>query len=511
MVDMLLVTALPIEYEALRDVLSSGHSCWSAVTNWQRQRAPRVGGVLPSYESGTLVHAVSGLSLSLAMAQARRMGPLDVGPLTAALAVSLGAEAILMSGVCAGNPRRLALGDVIISDSVWSYEEGKRTGAGLQPDVRTLPMSRHWADIAPALNQSAYQSKRNLNAYEQELWSLELLRSRKDPRAHVAFTRFFPSAKDWPRVEGNLVRRGWAKHTPAGPLQILAKGKRYIKEEHLTAARTITGLPFEVHLGPIASGSAVVKDGVTFPRLEQHVRTVLGLEMEAAAVGSAAEILGISQWAVIKGVMDHADRNKDDRLRKFAATASAEVLVELLHQAYGPVAAPSGAPLPVTRAQGHATAPGLLWAPYQGVLRIAFKAWQSIVLKSCAPLAEWHTSDPLPVPEVAGGLPAFEFRVVEERLCALAEASAINELEHEAVIDEVRLQVREVRRHLADDVKHIQNRGDSIFDLNDGPLDDELAKNRLSGLATLVAEFERFNLGAVEQKFESVVARQESL
>ena len=86
-------------------------------------------------------------------------------------------------------------------------------------------------------------------------------------------------------------------------------------------------LPIAIKTGPIASGNVVVKDGVTWDKLKKMgVRSVLGLEMEAAAIGEIARGCGVAEWIVIKGVMDHADPRKDDRFKPFAARASAEAL-----------------------------------------------------------------------------------------------------------------------------------------------------------------------------------------
>jgi hypothetical protein len=54
--------------------------------------------------------------------------------------------------------------------------------------------------------------------------------------------------------------------------------------------------------------------------------------MEAAAIGRAAFDAGLDRWVVVKGVMDHADPNKDDRYKPFAARASAEVLFAFLEE-----------------------------------------------------------------------------------------------------------------------------------------------------------------------------------
>jgi hypothetical protein len=81
----------------------------------------------------------------------------------------------------------------------------------------------------------------------------------------------------------------------------------------------------------MASGNAVVKDGVTWESLKGlGVRTVIGLEMEAAAIAQVAHRLEVPLWIVVKGVMDYADPKKDDRFKPFAAMASAQVLIRIL-------------------------------------------------------------------------------------------------------------------------------------------------------------------------------------
>lgn len=54
--------------------------------------------------------------------------------------------------------------------------------------------------------------------------------------------------------------------------------------------------------------------------------------MEAATIADVAAQNNIANWIVIKGVMDYADPNKEDRYKPFAAKASAEVLRQFMCQ-----------------------------------------------------------------------------------------------------------------------------------------------------------------------------------
>ncbi len=99
-------------------------------------------------------------------------------------------------------------------------------------------------------------------------------------------------------------------------------------------------LPFGLVVGPMATGNAVVQDGTTWARLGgMGVRTITGLEMEAATIATIAETQQIPFWLVAKGVMDHADPNKRDHYKNFAAKASAEVLYALLRKLAGTITA----------------------------------------------------------------------------------------------------------------------------------------------------------------------------
>ncbi len=91
-------------------------------------------------------------------------------------------------------------------------------------------------------------------------------------------------------------------------------------------------LPFEVVVGPMATGNVVMERPEIWDELSgMGVRDITGLEMEAAAIATVAQTEQVPFLLVAKGVMDHA-ANKEDRYKRFAAKASAEVLFALLTQ-----------------------------------------------------------------------------------------------------------------------------------------------------------------------------------
>ncbi len=84
--------------------------------------------------------------------------------------------------------------------------------------------------------------------------------------------------------------------------------------------------PFRVHVGPIASGKTVRQDPELFHQIAMFSRKVLGVEMEAAAIGCVAERSSIPS-VIAKAVSDYGDADKDDGFRKFACHAAASFLL----------------------------------------------------------------------------------------------------------------------------------------------------------------------------------------
>jgi hypothetical protein len=80
--------------------------------------------------------------------------------------------------------------------------------------------------------------------------------------------------------------------------------------------------------------------------------------------------LAVPHWVVVKGVMDYADPNKDDRIKPFAARASAEVLLRLLQSVpFEPAPASDGRPISGTNIVGDVTGSNITISQNFGVPR----------------------------------------------------------------------------------------------------------------------------------------------
>lgn len=234
-----------------------------------------------------------------------------------------------MCGVCAGNPAEMALGDVIVAEIVYTYDEGKQKRNSFEGDHRQSQISDTWLRAAQDLTPTGLPSFGEPSEGEARTWLLQRLYAGDDPRHHPARQRYFPSST-WEKRTRDLQDSGLVLRD--GPrLSLTDRGRSVVEENLFYDVDGPTRLPFEIRVGPIASGNVVVKDGLTWEKLKKWgVRSVLGLEMEASAMGSIAHRLAVPKWIVAKGVMDHADPRKDDRYKPFAARASAEVLFKFL-------------------------------------------------------------------------------------------------------------------------------------------------------------------------------------
>jgi len=90
----------------------------------------------------------------------------------------------------------------------------------------------------------------------------------------------------------------------------------------------------KLHIGPIATGSAVIADTDYIKGIIDQNRKVLGIEMEIYGLFAAVENSAEPKPKVfaLKSVCDHGDENKGDEYQRFAAYTSANVLKLLMEK-----------------------------------------------------------------------------------------------------------------------------------------------------------------------------------
>lgn len=320
-VDALVIAALPEEHEAARQAATTPLAGNAGVASWRNgEPASPAPYLVGSYE------VAGGQPITVALARPTRMGSDSTASVAASLVERLRPQCLAMCGVCAGNPGAVALGDVVISEMAYRYTEGKQTRQGFLGDLRPVPVPDPWLRAAQEMKPDGLPTYSETASEEDaQLWFLERLHSGDQPRAHPALRRYFPGdtwrtrLEAW-RSDGLLTWTG-------ADWQLTEAGRERIQYALYHDVNGPERLPFAIKVGPIASGDVVVKDGLTWGRLARRgVRSVVGLDMEAASIATIAHRLLVPSWVVVKGVMDHADPRKDDRYKPFAARASAQVL-----------------------------------------------------------------------------------------------------------------------------------------------------------------------------------------
>jgi hypothetical protein len=124
-----------------------------------------------------------------------------------------------------------------------------------------------------------------------------------------------------------------------GTTALTAAGRKHIERVLLVNRNKLPeAKQLRVHVGPIASGNRVMQDDGLFPWLAASVRKVLGVEMEVAAIGALAWTKRLEYSVAMKAVMDHADTDKSDNFKAFAARASAECLLAFVQKHVPPLA-----------------------------------------------------------------------------------------------------------------------------------------------------------------------------
>lgn len=332
-IDVLIITAIPLEYDA---VLSVDTGAVPSST-WLTRPGPT--GFDLAFRSFL---TPTGSPLRIAVTRPFTMGVMATAAAAAPLVTAYRPRCLAMCGVCAGRRGHVNLGDVIIADTLWTYDTGAivveaddqgRSVERFKADPLTYNLSAFWKHRAETFLPAALATwvADRPRSYEHQIdWLLARLHAGDDLPDH-------PDRKthcaDYSTLIPMLRKRGLLK--PTG-LRLTPTGRATIEDRLLLHP---DGLPepdaFIVRVGPIGTGTDLVRDPHIFDKLSERQRKVLGLEMEAAAIGAVAHLHDIDHALVMKGVMDHADLDKSDNYKPFAARASAECLIAFLRDNLG--------------------------------------------------------------------------------------------------------------------------------------------------------------------------------
>jgi nucleoside phosphorylase len=314
-IDVLVVVALSDEFEAAREVGLANQGKRYGVARWEERSVDSTPFLWGRYRTE------DGRRLSVALARSTRTGGRTTSPLTTVLTDRLRPTCLAMCGVCAGNPAETVPGDVVVAETAYQWDEGQH---------RQVPLGQRWVRAAQDLDPTALAGYGPADPDESTLWLLEQLHAGQDPRRHHARRRYIGPGT-WSARLDRLEADGLVTRDRSGRPELTRLGRARVRRRLDDRPDPPRRLPFEVVLGPMASGSATVADDTIWGRLAgTGVRTTAAVDTEAATIATVAEQLRVPDWLVVKGVTDSAGAPVDDRYRPFAARASAEVLFALL-------------------------------------------------------------------------------------------------------------------------------------------------------------------------------------
>jgi nucleoside phosphorylase len=267
--------------------------------------------------------------------------PPAYGPLEAALFIRPVLEEFrprfaAMTGICAGDKRKVKLGDIVVAERAFTYDSGK-----VVLDKRGRRRHRHDANPRQP-DPDVLQFVRMFDGWQEAVGGLPRPPSKRQQRDWLLKTLLEPST---PRVD-EIKPADLETHAPAWRqivAELQAGSAPYLTTERgLRDQERVKELQFgpeefpfkdppqaTCHIAPLASGSAVRSDN-PFDEVQVPVRGTVAIDMEGAAFyRTVAEFPGISSL-LVKGVCDYADRDKDDSYHWYAAQASAAYMLCLI-------------------------------------------------------------------------------------------------------------------------------------------------------------------------------------
>lgn len=333
-VDVLIITALQEELDAVLNLKDGGKPAWG--------KPDKTPDNFLYYTTDFTLQ--DGRKIVVRATTQWRMGT-TVAAGTAARMLSFTKPRIAcMVGICAGwREKDIEFGDVIVPERAFFYDIGKIREGNLNPENLVYDVNPNliqWIKDFDSGNPdwaSAIKSIRPTSIKYQKEWVLFQLWRRKEdgssvwPSADSEILEAREQCPDWQSIISYLRKVKFIEDT--NPLKITSEGIKFV--ENLR-----TNLQIEANkgrsypkswIGALATGNSVIEDSSIFDRLSTRERKVLGLETEAAAFLQEVQSTypGLPSF-VVKGVCDYADTEKGDSFHKYAAEASAQYMYYLL-------------------------------------------------------------------------------------------------------------------------------------------------------------------------------------
>jgi nucleoside phosphorylase len=235
---------------------------------------------------------------------------------------------VAMTGICAGDQHKVKLGDIIVADRTFTYDNGKF----VRDENRQVYL--HDTDTRHA-DPTVLQFVRMFDAWKPSVITLPRPCSRRQQREWLLCQLLEEATPRVDDIPPELLKRNapaWRKivHELQGKPHCYLTKNRMLRDkatiEELFYSEEV--FPFqdpaqpECYIAPMASGSAIRGDD-PFDTIRIPVRGTVGIDMEGATFyRTMVDFPGIRSL-LVKGVADYADKEKDDEYHVYAAEVSA--------------------------------------------------------------------------------------------------------------------------------------------------------------------------------------------
>jgi nucleoside phosphorylase len=265
-------------------------------------------------------------------------GPLEAGLHLTAVLEECKPRFAAMTGICAGDKDAVHLGDIVIAERTFTYDNGKFTLDGhsrrvylhntitYQPKTEVLQFAHMFDQWESAV---ASVRRRSRSKRQQREWLLQKLletTGRVDEINKKELKRYAPA---WRQLVSELQEGDncylSAEMTLLNParVQVLHYGKQEFPFKDPPRSECL--------IKPMASGSAVRADH-PFSSVQIPVRGAVAIDMEGAAFYRILANFPDIHALLVKGVSDFADGDKDDSYHAYAASVSAAYLLSFIKE-----------------------------------------------------------------------------------------------------------------------------------------------------------------------------------
>lgn len=273
---------------------------------------------------------------SIALARGFEYGELDAAIMAQTLYMEIKPKIIAMAGFCAGKRGKQILGDVVIAEKIFNYDQGKQIAENkIEPQLSSYKLDGRIKQRIERYRNNWRDSIRINSPKDFELQCFEFLQELSKHKDGVKPNDFYDRVTypNWNDIVEFFLSEHYIKKINNDEQILLSpKGYRHLNELILLFPEGVTPKEPTAMLGVLATGTKVQQwDGIFNYLNSQFDRKCSVLDMEGHAMAKIAEF-NKCPFIVAKGVGDFAQNGKKfhNRFINYAVYSSYRFIIEFL-------------------------------------------------------------------------------------------------------------------------------------------------------------------------------------